>query len=260
MKINNETLSKSTNESFCTRHFRQIKYTFRVLVLIDWIIEIALLLMCREHLIKVRYYYFIAAALPLNIYLFSWIFHEVVSWNDPSAEQDAKRYIHVAISPVPPFIHPFVMLLIFDLMFILYPLIYDFQCIQGERNLLITGIIIFFILFSVSLFCVRKQQGKIAQALLIAMISICISWSLTRAAFYAVSAPPVHYVTAVWDSRKVYNRGVSYYVYVLLSDGRRVRLKTSEEVYEATKDGGIVMISERTSIFDTKFVAVYLPE
>lgn len=194
------------------------------------------------------------ATLPINYYLFSWICNEVVSWGYSKRKEDKSRFIYIGESKA------VYIQLLFVLFFGMTPLVYDYQCIRGEKIIYLAVIFFFSFLFLVTLFTIRVQCGKIIKCVTIAWISIAVAFPMAEAFVYDTCSDPVRYVTSVWDSTEYNNRGRYYRVKVLLRDGSMAWLNTDETLYHQVKDGGVVLIYEKTGIFDIQFAKVRLPE
>lgn len=250
-----EIESNNMETSFQRRNYDKIKLAYKILVGLNLIIDFFMIVFLRVGIVKERYFYFVIALLPMDLYLFSWIFHEVVSWGESMRAPDIHEHIYIGTR-----YETYIQLLLISVL-VLQPMEYRSKCIHGEKNIYYTTTVVFAFLFLISLITIRKQKGKITKCMMIALFSLFFAWGLTDATFFLTSSRPVTYVTSVWDSTTFRNHGTYYRVKVLLKDGRMQWLYTTKEVYDEVKDGGgIVVIRDRTGLFDTEFVNVYLPK
>lgn len=243
-------------DTFQRRHFRQIRLAYRIINVLNLVTAVVLLVLLKADLIKVRYFYLIVAILPMDIYLFSWIFHKVVIWKDPGKTRLPKDYICLGLHS------PVFVLILFDALFVLGPMLCNFQCIRGEKTMLWSILVLFAVLSFLSLFFFirqnRKNMRKIEPYIIIAMISISYSWILTSAVYYTASRPPVFYPAVVESTSQGRHRdGTSYYIMVFLRDGSRHRLLATENTHKYAENHTVVLICERDSLFGTQFVSVH---
>ncbi len=194
--------------------------------------------------------------LPLDLYVFYWIFHKVVIWKDSDKTGLTNDYIYLG------FWSPLVFWSIINALFLLPPMS-SFQCIQGKKYLTLTTIAIFTVLFFVSALLLPGKSVRIKSKLeayfTIAMISILISWTLTEAVYDAASESSALYAAVVLRSSEVHSRGTYYYASVELRDGSEQRFSISEDIYNYTQEHKAVLIQERTSFFGTTFASVHNP-
>lgn len=253
----NQTITKK--DSFQYRYFDVIQRVYTYLNILNIVSAISLLLLLKTTEIDVGTVYLILAALPLDIYVFSWVFHKVVIWKD-SDKAGKLPYGYICLG-----LHsPSIIILFFIEMFILYSMLFSsFQCVHGERYLFWITLAIFAILFFVSALLLPKYTNKTKQKLesylTIAMISVSISWTLTEAVFYDASTPSNLYTAVVIDSYKSHNRGTRYYAIIQLKDGSEQRLHIYKDIYDFTQEDKVVLIRERTSFFGTTFVSIHNP-
>lgn len=230
---------------------KEIRGFGRKLFVLDIIAKIIFVLLHEVHFIN-RSYYLIMIIISLNIFAFAWIFKKVVVWG---GSQKGKypagvNYISIGASLL------IWILMLLDIFFVGFPLIYKIQCVHGQERMIFAGVAVFLVLFLISAFCTGYKDSKIVEWAMIGIFSAIFSVLLTGAVFWSTSSAPVYYQAVVWDS----GEDDGYCVQVLLRNGEKEWLKVTKPVYEAVKDGGIVKLSERTGIFDTEFVEAYLPE
>lgn len=245
--------------SFQHRHFQKIKCAYRCINILNIVTAISLILLLKFTRVNLQTVYLILAALPLDIYAFSWIFHKVVIWKNPDKTgQRPAGYICLGIRS------SLIILFFIDLLFVLYPLIFfSFQCVSGERYLNFTIFAIFAVLFLTTVLLHPRHAPDIKPNLdayiTIAGLTIAIAWTLAVAVFYAASKPKDQYAAVVLDSTISHNQGTHYYIFVRLKDGREQRFRIDADMYDYTQEHKAVLIRERTSFFDTVFVSVHNP-
>ena len=230
---------------------KEIRRFGRKLFVLDVIAKIIFTLLHEMHFIN-HSYYLIMIIISLNIFAFAWIFRSVVVWGGTKKGKypAGANYISIGESP------PIWILMLLDTFFVGFPLTYKIQCVHGQERMIFAGVAVFLVLFLISVFRIGYKDSKIVEWAIIGIFSAIFSLLLTIAVFYSTSSAPVYYQTVVWDS----GEDDGYCLQVLLRNGEKQWLTVTKPVYEAVKDGGIVKLSERTGIFDTEFVEVYLPE
>lgn len=232
---------------------KEIRRFGRKLFILDIIAKIILVLLHEMHFIN-RGYYLIMIIISLNIFAFAWIFRSVVVWGGTQKGKypAGENYISIGGSL------PIWILMWLDAIFVGLPLSDKIQCVHGQERMVFAGVAIFLALFLISVFRTGSKDSKIDEWAMIGIISAFFSFFLTEAAFWSTSSAPVYYQTVVWDV----GQDDGYCVQVLLKNGEKEWLTVTKTVYEAVKvkDGRIVTLSERTGLFDTEFVEVYLPE
>lgn len=234
-------------------NFEDVKRAYKLLTRANFIIVFIALLLFWTGLLKDRVFYAIVAMLPLDLYIFSWIFHDVVSWGAVRGKRDNSRFLYIGDGA------GVILLLLLDGIFALMPLIWDAQCIRGQNYIYTTVAILSAFLFSVTLFTMRKQNDRIIKCVIVAWLTICFAFPMAFAFYYATTSHPVSYITVVWDSKAYFSRGWHYRIKVMLRDGSFEWLYADEELYSEVKNGGTVMIHERSGILGTQFVKVRLP-
>lgn len=87
-----------------------------------------LLVLYGSGLLKERSFYVYITMLPLDLFVFSWQFHEVVSWGYSNKTKQDYR-IYIGDSPA------LCILMLLVVFFGMSPMVYDWQCICGENNM-----------------------------------------------------------------------------------------------------------------------------
>lgn len=157
--LQDSTLTGDVHDCLQRRHFHKIQLAYRCINVLNMVIAISLLLLLKTNRIHAQYAYLILALLPLDLYVFSWIFHKIVIWKDPDKTGLPGDCICLG------FRSPLIIWFFVDTLFVLFPMLFSsFQCIQGEKHLVLTTIAIFAVLFFVSIWFVpghsKKQSRK----------------------------------------------------------------------------------------------------
>lgn len=236
-----------------TGYVRMVRIGGWLLFFLDILLMVGLTILTPD-VVPARYYFLLVELIPLDFFVFTWVFKDVVAeLNYARWKKQARAWKKTHV----PIIVRQLVLAFLNFLLPISSLMIMMHCVSGTYKVFLVGLFLFVCLMYVSVRCLGFEKSRISQLLLMACVAAVCCYGITLAIFRAGTSKPVHYEAEILT---YYQSDGNYYAAVKLKDGTEERLEIFDYVYEKIDAGGQVVVCERTSWFDTRFVYVHLPE